>query len=184
MYLEIGFPFQISAADIFPIQHRIQICRALGYFVYREMFTISLSMSEKKTCPQKVSIVSFYTIFLGGEGGGLRNFFVFAHQGRWIWVPGIFLGPQGFVNNSTRKVIETSAGDLNFIGFLQTLYRYIRVYTASKKSFTTCLCMELNYPKYRQCRRDRGGPLNLKHVDIISYVLDTSYANFQQFPIK
>ena len=33
-----------------------------------------------------------------------------------------------------------------------TEYVFIR-YTASKKSLTTCLCLLLNYPKYRQCGR-------------------------------
>ena len=58
------------------------------------------------------------------------------------------------------------------------------IYTVSKKSLVTCLCMGQNYPKYRQCGQDRGGPSNLKNGVNFSYVLGTLYTNLQQFPIK
>ena len=58
-----------------------------------------------------------------------------------------------------------------------------QIYTATKKYFTTCLCVEQNNPKYRLCGQGRDGPSNLKNVDIFSYITGTFYANFQ-FLIK
>ena len=59
------------------------------------------------------------------------------------------------------------------------------IYTASKKSFTTCLCV---WNKTTLNIGSGGGagarPSNLKNEVIFSYVLGTLYANFQQFPIK
>ena len=43
---------------------------------------------------------------------------------------------------------------------------------------------DINYPKYKQFGRGRSRPSNLKNGVIFSYVLDTSYINLQQFPIK
>ena len=46
------------------------------------------------------------------------------------------------------------------------------------------VCMKQNYPKYRQSGQGWGRPENLKSGVIFSYALGTSYANFEQFPIK
>ena len=45
---------------------------------------------------------------------------------------------------------------------LKNIFKLVfSMYTAPKKSFFACLCMELNYPKYRWCGRGRGRPLSL-----------------------